>query len=203
MRVNTSKICISDSLNTKSGAYILDRDSLRIQSGPKLKVLGWHFPERPTPDAQIGVLKKRFRERYWVLCHLKHNRFGEEDLVKVYLSMIRPVADYMSEVYHSMMKPWNAYKHMHSGAFLAPRSQGDGCKRWPLSRPSRRGESFIAVIASHPGFPSTTDPAGQPGKRTSSWRNMHDVIDYLIFFRYLPSVLSQYFMFSSVIRSSY
>ena len=35
--------------------------------------------------------------------HLKHSGFSEEDLVKVYVSMIRPVAEYMLEVFHSML----------------------------------------------------------------------------------------------------
>ena len=106
MKVNTAKtgmVCISDSLNTRSAAFILDREGNKIESGQSLKVLGWHFSDRPTPDAQIAVLKKRFRERYWVLRHLKHNGFETEDLLKVYASMLRPVADYMSKVYHSMI----------------------------------------------------------------------------------------------------
>ena len=106
MRVNSSKtgmLCISDSLNYKTAAFILDADGQKIESGPSLKVLGWHFSQKPTADAQIAVLKKRFRERYWVLRHLKQNGFGSEDLVKVYCTMLRPVADYMSEVYHAMI----------------------------------------------------------------------------------------------------
>ena len=106
MKVNTAKtgmVYISDSLNARTGAFILDSEGGRIESGPGLKVLGWHFSDRPTADAQIEVLKRRFRERYWVLRHLKHNCFNTEDLIKVYKTMLRPVADYMSEVYHSMI----------------------------------------------------------------------------------------------------
>ena len=76
-------ICISDNQNFKTGAYIYDWEGVKIQSGPAHNVLGWHFLEKPTPDAQIEVLKRRFRERYWVLHHLKHNGFSNEDLVKV------------------------------------------------------------------------------------------------------------------------
>ena len=106
MKVNTSKtnmICISDSLNTKSGAFINDRDGHRIESGDHLKVLGWHFSPKPTVNAHLEVLKRRFRERYWTLRHLKHNGFSNEDLIKVYTTVLRPVAEYMLEVFHSMM----------------------------------------------------------------------------------------------------
>ena len=106
MKVNTAKtgmLCVSDSLNYKTQAYIEDASGGRGESGEKLKVLGWHFSSRPTVEAHIQALKKRFRERYWVLRHLKHNGFDTADLLKVYVSMLTPVADYMMEVYHSML----------------------------------------------------------------------------------------------------
>ena len=96
-------VCISDSLSFKPCAYILDREGERIESGEKMRVLGWHFSNKPSPDAQIETLKKRFRERIWILRHLRHNGFSEQELVSVYKSIVRPVADFMQEVYHSMI----------------------------------------------------------------------------------------------------
>ena len=109
MKVNTAKtglLCVSDSLNHKTRAYIQDSEGARIESGEKLKVLGWHFSTRPTVEAHVEVLRRRFRERYWILRHLKHNGFEITDLVTVYTTMVRPVADYMMEVYHSMLTDW-------------------------------------------------------------------------------------------------
>ena len=106
MKLNAKKtnmLCISDSLNFKARCYIEDRDGVRIESTEKMKMLGWHFSSRPTVAAYIDVLKRRFRERYWTLRHLKLNGFTEPDLVKMYTSIVRPVADYMMEVYHSML----------------------------------------------------------------------------------------------------
>ena len=106
MRVNASKtnmICISDSLNTKNEAFIYDKEGVKICSNDNLKVLGWHFSSKPTVSAHLEVVKRRFRERYWTLRHLKHNGFDNEDLVKVYVAVIRPVAEYMLEIFHSMM----------------------------------------------------------------------------------------------------
>ena len=68
-----------------------------------MRVLGWHFSSRPNADAQMTVLKKRFRERLWILRHLRHNGFTEAELVVVYTTMVRPVADFMQEAYHSMI----------------------------------------------------------------------------------------------------
>ena len=58
---------------------------------------------RPTVAAHLETVRRRFRERYWTLRHLKHNGFTQEDLIKVYTAVIRPVAEYMLEVFHSMM----------------------------------------------------------------------------------------------------
>ena len=106
MQVNTAKkgmLCISDSQNYKTRAFILDRDGVRIELGKHLKVLGWHFSEKPNPDAQVESIRKKLRQRYWVLRHLRHNGFSDEDLIKVYTAVVSPVADYMMEVYHSML----------------------------------------------------------------------------------------------------
>ena len=105
MRVNTKKtnmLCISDSLNSKNVTHLFDRDGCRIDSSDRLKVLGWHFSAKPTVTAHLEVVKRRFRERYWTLRHLRHNGFSEEDLVRVYKAVIRPVAEYMCEVFHPM-----------------------------------------------------------------------------------------------------
>ena len=58
MKVNTGKtgMCVSDSQNF--------RDVVRIESGKSLKVLGWHFSDRPMANAQLEALKRKFRERY-------------------------------------------------------------------------------------------------------------------------------------------
>ena len=106
MRVNADKtnmICISDRLNHTTVAHFFDRDGTKINSGQSLKVLGWHFSTRPTVDAHLGVLRRRFRERYWTLRHLRHNGFTTEELLRVYKAVIRPVAEYMLEVFHSML----------------------------------------------------------------------------------------------------
>ena len=88
MKVNTSKtgmICISDSLNSRTAAFILYSEGQKIDSGDSLKVLGWHFLQRPTADAQIEVLKKQFWVGYWVLRHLKHRHRGPREGVLLHV----------------------------------------------------------------------------------------------------------------------
>ena len=39
----------------------------------------------------------------WILRHLREAGFNESELVKVYQTEIRPVHNYMCEVYHAML----------------------------------------------------------------------------------------------------
>ena len=51
----------------------------------------------------VEVLRVHFRQRTWILNHLCHAGFNSEELAKVYRTMIRPVANYMSVVHHSRL----------------------------------------------------------------------------------------------------
>ena len=99
----TSLLVISDSLASTSSAYIQDSDGVRLGSGDTLKMLGFHFDSKPNVSAHVAALKKRFRQRTWVLNHLRHAGFNQDELAKVYRVIVRPVADYMQVVYHSML----------------------------------------------------------------------------------------------------
>ena len=106
MKVNSKKtnlLCISDAQNFVTQAFFVDNEGNTIESSNTMKVLGFHFSERPNMDTHVAVMKRRFRERYWILVHLQNNGFKEEELLEVYKMNIRPVADYLAEVYHSSL----------------------------------------------------------------------------------------------------
>ena len=108
MKVNTLKtnlLCVGDALSYSPVAYIEDEDGTRLTPTPggRLKVLGFHFSDRPTVRAHVEVIKKKVRQRLWTLYNLKKNGFSDEELVQVYKTMIRPVADYCDVVYHPLL----------------------------------------------------------------------------------------------------
>ena len=106
MKVNndkTSILCVSDALNYRASAFFRDSDGKVLESGDSMKMLGFHFDRRPTCHAHIEVLKKRMRERTWVLWHLKHAGFTQNELARVYKTVIRPVLDYCCVVYHPLL----------------------------------------------------------------------------------------------------
>ena len=67
----------------------------------RFKVLGMHFSNRPIMAAHVSWIQKSFRARFRMLRNLKASGFSAEELIRVYKTMIRPVADYGAIVYHS------------------------------------------------------------------------------------------------------
>ena len=106
MKVNTAKthlIVIYNAQSFTPEAMILGEDWTVVTPGSSMKILGFHMKQRPSMGAHVKALRKRFRQRYWLLYHLKRFGFSEEELCKVYRTIIRLVADYCCVVYHSML----------------------------------------------------------------------------------------------------
>ena len=106
MVVNASKtamLCVSESLAYTADAYILDADGNHIGCTKGIKALGFCFSSRPDMSAQVEHIKKSMRSRFWTLRNLKNSGFNEDELVRVYVTMIRPVAEYDCVVYHSSL----------------------------------------------------------------------------------------------------
>ena len=106
MLVNSQKtqmLVVSDALNYTPEAFIVDRDGEKIVSGESMKVLGFNFSNKPTMHAHVNSVLKSIRQKYWSLRHLQKVGFNQQELVEVYKSMIRPSADYLDVVYHSLL----------------------------------------------------------------------------------------------------
>ena len=54
-------------------------------------------------NEHVKWIKKSIRRRLWTLRNLKKSGFSEHELVRVYKTIIRPVADYGAVVYHSSL----------------------------------------------------------------------------------------------------
>ena len=106
MKVNSAKtkqICISDSLTFKARGHIYTTNGERIGTDETMKILSFTFGSRPNCSAHVEAVRRSFRGRYWLLIHLGRNGFGEADLLKIYTTMIRPIAEYCAPVHHSML----------------------------------------------------------------------------------------------------
>ena len=107
MKVNLDKtgmLVVHDSMAYRPKAYILDQDGNRITSDSKtLKIVGFHFSERPDASLHVKETISKARRRFWVLRHLQRAGFKEADLVKVYCSVIRSVIEYCNVVYGPLL----------------------------------------------------------------------------------------------------
>ena len=104
MKVNAAKttlVCFSDSLSYKPDAYIEDSDGNVIRGAGKMKALGLRLSSSPNWNEHVAWIRKSWRSRLWILRNLKRSGFLADELVKVYKSMIRPIAEYACPVFHS------------------------------------------------------------------------------------------------------
>ena len=70
----------------------------KIRSCTDIKVLGFHFSSRPNMNTQVASIKKKMISRQWMIYHLKHRGFNDDELVMVYKTMILSIHDYCSTV---------------------------------------------------------------------------------------------------------
>lgn len=97
----TQMLCISASRDDVR-TYISTQGK-RILSSDTLKVLGFTFGRRPDCRAHLDVLLPKLRRKLWILHNLKFSGMPPDDILSVYLSTIRPVADFAAVAYHSLL----------------------------------------------------------------------------------------------------
>ena len=68
-----------------------------------LKICGHAFRSKPNIAEQVQVIERKFNEPCWALRNLKRARFKKDDLLTSYTSLIRPVFDFTSIVYPSLL----------------------------------------------------------------------------------------------------
>ena len=66
-----------------------------------MKALGMRFSSRPDMEEHVKWIEKSFRSRLWMLRNLKKSGFDIGELLQVYKTIVRPVAEYGAVVFHS------------------------------------------------------------------------------------------------------
>ena len=98
----TQIMCVSQSINYDVSSYINIGGEKRW-SEDSMKVLGFHFDSKCNMSVHIGEIKKKFAKRLWIIRHLKRVQIPIEKLIRIYCALVRPLFDYASVVYHSML----------------------------------------------------------------------------------------------------
>ena len=68
-----------------------------------MKILGFWFSQDSDMAEQVRLIRKKFLARIWTLRHLGYKGFDEQDLIRVYRSVILPVHDYCWCVFNSSL----------------------------------------------------------------------------------------------------
>ena len=94
---------MSGNLDSNISTYIRTDSDTEIVSGNGLKLLGFWFGRRPNVDLHVEKIEAKFRSRLWALRHLKRSGLKEQDLLHIYLAVLRPILDFASPTYHSLL----------------------------------------------------------------------------------------------------
>ena len=107
MKVNVDKtamLTVSAANSYTPVAYIEDGAGGRIIGDDEsLKIVGFHFSNRPTAALHVKETVSKVRRRFWILRHLKRNGLTNEELTRVYTTNIRSCIEYASVVYGALI----------------------------------------------------------------------------------------------------
>ena len=100
----TAMITIHDSVSYTPVGYIQDAGGQRVEgSAPFIKIVGFYFSSRPDVSLHVQETVKKVRRKYWIIRHLKRLGLTQQELVKVYTSILRSTVEFSSVVYGPML----------------------------------------------------------------------------------------------------
>ena len=76
----TQLLVISDTMGQVNEAFIEDAADNELTSSEQMKVLGFYFSTSLDISLQVEILRRRFRQKYLVLLHLRDFGFNKEEL---------------------------------------------------------------------------------------------------------------------------
>ena len=105
MRVNCKKtqlLCISGDNGCLSSSNFTV-EGVEIGSIDQVKLLGFILDSSLGMAGQVDMIKKKFRAKFWCLIHLRRAGISGTKLYKLYGTLVRPVIETNSVIYHSML----------------------------------------------------------------------------------------------------
>ena len=90
-------------MSYRACAHIYSVEGEKLETTDQLKRLGFRFGTKPNCQAHVDAMKRTFRGRYWLLIHMRQHYYTEEELVRAYKGLVRPMAEHCHIVFHSML----------------------------------------------------------------------------------------------------
>ena len=108
LKINTKKTqLLSISTNKDPTTVWINEGEEEIQSGRSLKLLGFHFGEKPDVSLQIENIKMRAMARFYVL--RKYSKFmGGNELKTLYTELVRSCLEYSSVTYGPLLTQYQS-----------------------------------------------------------------------------------------------
>ena len=97
MVVNGSKttlMCINAATSYKTSAKLTDQSGGVIESVNKANYLGVTIDSDCSLTSHVQNIRSKMRARTWALIKLRQSGFSEKELVQIYCSYVRPIAEY-------------------------------------------------------------------------------------------------------------
>lgn len=98
----TNLICFSDAIHSKYSCYI-NINGKKVRSSSTMKMLGFMFSDKPNVSAHVEFTISKFMRAMWSINHLIKANLNTVTLVKTYCSMLRPILEFSSNVFHTML----------------------------------------------------------------------------------------------------
>ena len=106
MVVNTKKtqlLCLGPNNGYDTRSEIFLESGERICSSDGMKLLGFQFDSTPKMNAQIDLIRAKYRATIWSIFHLRNAGLKGKRLFRLFACFVRPMIENNSPVYHSMI----------------------------------------------------------------------------------------------------
>ena len=148
-------------------------------------MLGFMFGPEPNVSRHVEEIKRKFRARLWSVIHLKRSGFSGWDLFKLFNIYVRPIIEYCSVIYHSMLTIGQSaeierlQKQVVKLAFRWERNYSDICEEKGILTLKERRENyidnFVLKTLDNPRFTDTWYPRREA--HTHDIRNRNPFIE--------------------------
>ena len=98
----TGVMCVSGAMSFEAGVKLRGRNG-DVVGSTSMRCLGVTIDNDCSFKTHLNNLAAKIRSKTWTLTKLKRFGMDQSDLKKVYTSLIRPVAEYVSVVWHPML----------------------------------------------------------------------------------------------------
>ena len=105
MKINANKtnlMCVSAATSFCPRVQV-NLDGVTIAGQDKMRILGVTIDKDCSFKSHIENLRASLRRRTWALSKLRRRGVSSDNLVRAYVGLIRPVAEYASPVWHSLI----------------------------------------------------------------------------------------------------